>query len=79
MARISKTERPQRINVSLLLYPSRHQAVMDYLGRADGLSRAAKVINAITVALTGGALATSQEVSPDEVATMLADMEGLFS
>lgn len=79
MARIPKPERPWRINVSLLLYPSRHQAVIDYLCRADGLSRAAKIITAMTAALTGGALAGSQEVAPDEAAAMLADMEGLFS
>ncbi|HNT75282.1 MAG TPA: hypothetical protein PKH77_09705 [Anaerolineae bacterium] len=74
-----RTERPVVIRVRLRLYPSRHQAILDYLQGDTVESLPAKVIRAVHAALTGGVLSPPQTVTADEVATMLADMEGLFS
>lgn len=74
MARKSKPERPVTFRVTLYLYPSRHQAMIAYLCQADGLSLPAKVIVAVTAALTGGVLTPVETGSGGGEATMFADM-----
>jgi len=79
MARKSKPERPVTFRVTLYLYPSRHQAVIAYLRQADGLSLPAKVIVAVTAALTGGGLtAVATETGTGEAAMFAEMAEMLF-
>jgi len=78
MARKANPERPRRFNVSLLLYPSRHQAIIAYLQADRELSYAAKVIIAITAALTGGVLQNAAEIAAEEEEAMFTDIEALF-